>query len=295
VPQWIDPTIGRPVLITALVVMLAISRLPQIVLEAVGVTTQWWAFAAVGITVVLWVASRFVVFLRPLERFLAVMVAVGLAVAGVELLSNSVAWEEFAASLPPMVDVLVIRVVMAIAAIVVLGAAFVLGASRDELYLRVGDLGAPTGIRRKSGAAVRWSRFGPIAVVALMLLMVWFTAPMLPAQIDLGAAAPYIGVGAVAALLNAFWEEAAFRASPLSFLQRAVGPGAGVIFLALWFGLGHYYGGVPSGVMGFLASGASALLFGRAMIETRGLAWPVGLHFAGDLVIFTMLALAAAA
>jgi membrane protease YdiL (CAAX protease family) len=78
-------------------------------------------------------------------------------------------------------------------------------------------------------------------------------------------------------------------------LQRAVGPGAGVLILAVWFGLGHYFGGVPSGLMGAVASGSLAVLFGRAMIETRGMAWPVGLHFAGDLVIFTVLALAAAA
>jgi hypothetical protein len=47
--------------------------------------------------------------------------------------------------------------------------------------------------------------------------------------------------------------------------------------------------------MGAVASGSLAVLFGRSMIETRGMAWPVGLHFAGDLVIFTVLLLAAAA
>jgi hypothetical protein len=47
--------------------------------------------------------------------------------------------------------------------------------------------------------------------------------------------------------------------------------------------------------MGLIATGAIGLLFGRAMIETRGLAWPVGLHFVGDLVIFTVLAIASVA
>jgi membrane protease YdiL (CAAX protease family) len=95
-----------------------------------------------------------------------------------------------------------------------------------------------------------------------------------------------------AALLNAFWEEVAYRAAPLSQLQRAVGPSTGVLILAVWFGLGHYYGGIPSGPMGALLTGAVALLFGRAMIETRGLAWPLALHFVGDLVIYVFLALA---
>ena len=64
---------------------------------------------------------------------------------------------------------------------------------------------------------------------------------------------------------------------------------------SLFFGLGHFYGGVPSGPMGLIATGAVALLFGRAMIETRGLAWPVALHFAIDVVIFTFPAIASVA
>ena len=78
-------------------------------------------------------------------------------------------------------------------------------------------------------------------------------------------------------------------------LQRAVGPGASVLILALWFGLGHYYGGVPSGPMGLVATGGVAVLLGRAMIETRGFAWPLALHFAIDFVIFTFMALASVA
>ena len=104
-----------------------------------------------------------------------------------------------------------------------------------------------------------------------MFLMVC-RVPQLPDRIDPAAALPFIAVGAIAALLNAFWEEAAFRAAPLSMLQRAIGPSAGVIILAVWFGIGHYYGGIPSGPMGAIAAGSSAVLFGRAMIETRGLA-----------------------
>ena len=44
--------------------------------------------------------------------------------------------------------------------------------------------------------------------------------------------------------------------------------------------------------MGLIATGAVAVLLGRAMIETRGLAWPIALHFSIDFVIFTFLAIA---
>jgi membrane protease YdiL (CAAX protease family) len=191
-----------------------------------------------------------------------------------------------------MIALLATRILFAVLGLVVLGWAALLGASREELYATVGDLDAPTTTRRKDGTYLRWGRLGPVAFVLLALLMVWFGFPMLPDAIDVGAAVPAIAIGAVAALLNAWWEETAFRAGPLSMLQRATGPGAGVLILAVFFGLGHFYGGVPSGPMGLIATGAVAVLLGRAMIETRGLAWPVALHFAIDLVIFTLLAIA---
>ena len=38
--------------------------------------------------------------------------------------------------------------------------------------------------------------------------------PILPPTFHLGASLPAIAIGALAALLSAFWEEAAFRAGP---------------------------------------------------------------------------------
>jgi membrane protease YdiL (CAAX protease family) len=224
------------------------------------------------------------------------MIGVAFVVALLPVLLESATW----ASLVPeatneVVTLLATRLLYAGVAVAVLGWALVLGASRRELYLRIGELDAPTRSRSRSGEPRRWARFGPIAFVLLALLMAWFGGPMLPDRVDLAAALPYVAIGAVAALLNAFWEEAVFRAAPLSMLQRAVGPGMGVVLLAVWFGLGHYYGGVPSGPMGLVATGLVAVLLGRAMIETRGFAWPVALHFAIDLVIFTLIALASVA
>jgi membrane protease YdiL (CAAX protease family) len=69
----------------------------------------------------------------------------------------------------------------------------------------------------------------------------------------------------------------------------------GAAILAVWFGLGHYYGGIPSGPIGAVAGAAVGLLFGRAMIETRGLGWPLALHFASDVAIYAFLALASVA
>jgi membrane protease YdiL (CAAX protease family) len=282
---------------TALAVTLLISRLPEILLrEVFGLSVPSMAGAIEGVTILLWLASRFVDVLRPLERYLAVMTVVGIAVALLEWIFGSEAWATLVPpTTQPMVILLATRTLMLGAGLIVLGATLALGATRQEAYLSVGDLDAPTNIRRGDGSYLGWKRFGPIAVVGLMLLMVWFTVPLLPDEIDIVAALPFIAIGAVAALFNAFWEEAVYRAAPLSMLQRAVGAEAGILILAVWFGLGHFYGSVPSGPTGAMAAGALAVLFGRAMIETRGLGWPVGLHFAGDLVIFTFLAIASVA
>ncbi len=293
-PPWIDAGVGSTRLVVALVVTLSISRLPEIVArDVLSMDVPWMAAAIVVLTIALWLASRVVATLRPLERFLAVMVLINGLLAALPAVLGSPAWQALVpASTAPMVGLLATRILYAVLGLGALGWAVILGASRNEVYARVGDLDAPTLTRRKDGTYLRWGRFGPVAVAFLMLLMVWFGFPMLPDSIDLAAAAPAIAIGAVAALLNAWWEETAFRAAPLSMLQRATGPGAGVLILALWFGIGHYFGGVPSGPMGLVASGAVAVLLGRAMIETRGLGWPLTLHFSIDLVIFTFLAIA---
>ncbi len=293
-PPWIDADVDRTRLAVALGVTLAISRLPEIVAhDGLHLDVAWMPWAILVLTVGFWLASRFVVALRPLERFLAVMILVNAFVAALPVVLESAAWQALVpASTTEMTRLLATRVLYASLGAVALGWAVALGASRDEVYARVGDLDAPTRTERKDGTYLRWSRFGPSAIVFLMVLMVWFGFPMLPDSMDVGRAAPAIAFGALAALLNAWWEETAFRAAPLSGLQRAVGPGAAVLMLALWFGIGHYYGGVPSGPMGLVATGAVAVLLGRAMIETRGLGWPVALHFSIDLVIFTFLAIA---
>ena len=95
------------------------------------------------------------------------------------------------------------------------------------------------------------------------------------------------------AALNAFGEEVMYRAAPLATLLPAVGPGHALWLTSLWFGLGHYYGGIPSGPVGVVQAGLLALLLGRAMLDTGGMGWSWIIHLAIDTVIFSFIAAAA--
>lgn len=282
----------------AWVATLLVSRLPEIVLrELFALSVPWMAWVVVAMSAALWVGARAVAALRPLERYFAILTVLALMLAVIPEVLGSAAWQSLVPSTGhPMVILLAERVLLAALAIVMIGVLFVLGTRPSDAYLVRGDLNAPTSSRTpRSTERLRWRTFGPIMVVFLLLITAYVAAPAIPAQVDLPAALPFIGIGAIAALLNAFWEEVAFRAAPLSQLRRAVGPTMGVAILAAWFGLGHFYGGIPSGLMGSLVALAVAFLFGRAMVETRGLGWPLALHFATDLTIYTFLALAATA
>jgi membrane protease YdiL (CAAX protease family) len=130
-------------------------------------------------------------------------------------------------------------------------------------------------------------------MVLLAALTAMATLGTLPATFDLGRALPLLGLAVLAALMNAFVEEVVYRSAPLSQLAPVIGGSSAVVLLAIYFGLGHFYGGIPSGPVGAVMSGAVGLLFGRAMLATRGLAWPWALHFSIDLVIYAGIALVA--
>ncbi len=285
-----------PLLAVAWIATLLVSRLPEIVLrDVLRVEVPWMPWAVLAIAAALWVVARALPAFAPLHGYFAVMTALAALLVIIPLIFGSTIWRSIVPDTThPAAALLAERVFLALLVPVMIGALAILGTRPREAYLRVGNLRGPTS-RRGGGDGMPWTRFGPIMIVFLVLITGWMSGPILKGSIDVGAALPFIGLGAIAALLNAFWEEIAFRAAPLSQLQKVVGPSTGVLIVAVWFGLGHYYGGIPNGPFGALASGAIALLLGRAMIETKGLAWPLALHFAVDFVIYTFLALASTA
>lgn len=284
------------ILPVAWVTTLLISRLPEIVLrEGFGLQTEWMPSALIGMVVLLWLASGVVATLSPLRPYFAVMSALTILLAVIPLILASAAWQALVpASVGEMGVLLAERVLLAILSLVVIGFLVAIGTRPADAYLRPGSTNARSGIRIPGTAyALPWSVAGPIWIVILAVLTGLAMLGIVPPVIDLPTALPLLGVAALAAALNSFWEEVAYRAAPLSQLAPVIGASPAVLLLAVWFGLGHFYGGIPSGAAGAVMAGAVGLLFGRAMIESRGLAWPWALHFTGDFVIYAVIALAA--
>jgi hypothetical protein len=86
----------------------------------------------------------------------------------------------------------------------------------------------------------------------------------------------------IAYLLLALREEIAFRAYPLRRLEHDLGMWASVMILGLIFALEHIAGGL-SWSRSLLGPLAGAVLFGMAALATRGIAVPLGIHFAFNL------------
>jgi len=272
---------------------LLMSRLPEIVLrEGFGIEADWISAAWIGVGITLWLLGAQMAVLRPLRSYFLVMTFVATLSAIDQVIRGSAAWDALvSADAHAMTALLSERLLLVIFAIILIAFLIASGTSRREAYLVVGSMSAPSSIRLPGRHGVPWSIVGPIAFVVLGCLTAALAFSISPAVVPVEAALSVLWVAVIAAVLNSFAEEVLYRAAPLSKLVSVIGGANAVFLLAVWFGLGHFYGGIPSEPTGAIQSGLVAMLFGSAMIETGGLAWPWILHFVIDLVIYVNLAL----
>jgi membrane protease YdiL (CAAX protease family) len=162
-----------------------------------------------------------------------------------------------------------------------------LGHRRKDYFLAFGDVNASA-----SGMRLPWKIAGPITGILLAALTTAAILAMNPlATVTISSAIPLLPAVLLFALMNAFGEELAYRAAPLSQLWLVVGKRQAVWMTALWFGLGPYYGGISFGAIGAVFFTLIAVLFGKALVEIRGLAVPVFMHLLGDIILYMILAL----
>ena len=164
---------------------------------------------------------------------------------------------------------------------------------RPDFYLVRGDTDAPVEPVRWLGVkpGERWNKFGRLLTffISLGTLAFLVIAGRPPLDI-LIRALPFLPAVLLAAALNAFNEEITYKASFLSVLEGPIGPRQALYMVAVYFGIGHFYG-VPYGVVGVLLAGFLGWILAKSMQETRGLFWAWFIHFWQDVWIFSFMAI----
>lgn len=180
-----------------------------------------------------------------------------------------------------------IQLLIALGALVIL---FRLGYRRSDLFMRAGSPSRscePTwvvGLRTerswyRAGVAVGVLLLGPLVLFLLAGGATYEFGTYPPTEL-----AVLVPVILVVAAMNAFTEEAIFRAIPAAELTEAVGKSAALFLMSAFFGLAHYYG-TPGGPLGVLMTGFLAWMLAKSMLETRGIAVAFVIHWLLDIAI----------
>jgi len=290
----------RPtLLVVAWLGTLVLSRLPQIVLRKFLAIdpSAWiiWLWIFVGAALVAF--TFFWTTIKPLRGYFLILTAIWVTAEILTLLTtkNALWLRWFGSDKPWVVSFFGERLTVILLALILAALLLALGQKHQDFFLIIGELNAPVeGLQRPgTNKPIRWTVVGPIVAVGLTTLFGIALVILNPPEgATLVKIIPLVPAILLFAVMNAFGEELAYRAAPLSQLWTVVGKRQAIWMTAVWFGLGHYYGGIPSGLPGAVFSTLIAVLFGKAMLETKGIAMPVFIHLWGDVLIYTVLAMA---
>lgn len=262
--------------------------LPQVLLELAGLPIPGWLpLAGVALIGGTFIASLLWAVLRPLARYLVVLLIMQPGIHPTLWPGSIGAWQfQLPAGSPVLGGELARELSLAVLMAVALLA---MGYRGRTSLLVVGRLGAAAKpVRWLIDSPISWTRLGPVSAIAIAIATLTFVvlggggAPAVPA-----AAAALPGV-VVLAGLNALNEEVAFRAGPLSTLREALGERQVVFLVVALFAVPHYFG-VPFGLVGVAMAGAFAWWVTKSVLETRGIFWAWVIHAVQDVVIFTFI------
>jgi membrane protease YdiL (CAAX protease family) len=280
--------------LTAWVVMLSVSALPDALLDMLAIVSPPWIIWVKLELLAIVAASTFAwSSLRPLRSFFLILLAILGAELAVTRLGDSAILSRWLGNDAPfatgMLNTQFRRLSVSLLLIVVLRA---LGFHRTEFFLARGRLDAPIAPVRWLGFArpIPWTRFGAqwsiYIAIGLLAFLVFFGRPSAPALLQ---TLPLLPIILILAAMNAFNEEMTYRSTLLAGLESVVGGQQALWVSAMFFGLGHYFG-VPFGWVGVGMAAFLGWILGKAMLETRGFFWAWFIHFVQDVVIFYFMA-----
>jgi hypothetical protein len=277
--------------------MLVVSDLPDMLITWMGGTIPAWLFwgktgvlAGFLVLTLLWKA------IRPLWHYAVALLVLFLAL-GLTNLLRSTAWFQGTFNykgVPFFTGYMALMTLDILVALVVIAALWLMKRDRKAFFLTRGRMDAPIEPIRwlgiKSGES--WKTFGWIfAGCAALAVFIPTILGIAPSGVTILKALPLLPAAVLFAAINAFTEEAYFRASLLSTLHETIGKTQTLLLTVVFFGLAHWLYGSPPGVIGFLMTGFLAFLMGKSMLETKGMLWPWIIHVFPDIVIFFSYAL----
>ena len=294
------PNFTRATLIlTAWIATLLLSKLPLVIARDIfGTDISWIMPAWIGTAALLFIATYIWQSLKPLRAYFSILGIIWLMTFFAPLVNQTAIWQNLFSGRSEMVALLGDRVFLILEAFILIAALLLMGAKRQDIFLTLGDLKAPLGGQASATRRryLTWPVLGTVISLLLGGLFLLFLISQNPTALSNPALVlPWLPLILLNAGLNAFGEEVLFRGAPLGILLPAIGPKHALWLTSLWFGLGHYYGGIPSGPVGLIQSGLLALLMGKAMLDTRGMGWSWIIHVTIDTAIYTFLALTAVA
>ncbi|MGB8984410.1 MAG: CPBP family intramembrane glutamic endopeptidase [Anaerolineales bacterium] len=287
----------RTLPVTAWAAMLIISDLPDILITWLGGSIPAWMFwAKAGFLVLFLGLTLFWKTIRPLWQYAVVLLVLFLALGLVARL-RSTDWFQNNFNydgIPFFTGFAAIMALDILVALAVLAALWPMKRDRKDFFLVKGQLDAPIEPVRWLGikAGESWKTFGWIFTGAAALAVAIPTiVAIAPSSETLLRALPFLPAALLFAAVNAFTEEAYYRASILSTLHETIDKSNALLIAVVFFGLGHWLYGSPPGIVGFLMTGFLAWLMGKSMLETKGFVWPWTIHFLPDVVVFFSYAL----
>ncbi|MBM3471063.1 MAG: CPBP family intramembrane metalloprotease [Armatimonadetes bacterium] len=251
---------GRSLLIlTAWVLMLAVSDLPNMLLGLSGGEPAWLLWSKVGLLAAFLVLSLSARLFRPLWPYGLIFLVFYFA----KWVGRPARWQYLLGEERPSFPLghLGIQVGEMAGMAVVLAVLWAILRRRGAFFLTVGQLNAPL-------EPVRWLGIRPGGT--------WKAFGWIFSAVIGGGTLIFIAMGA-RPLLGKF--------------GMVIGRDQALWLTVVFFGLSHYLYGDPSGPLGFLVTSFVAYLFGKSMLETRGSFWALFMHMAADIPIFAWYAL----
>jgi len=260
-------------------VVLLVSDLPEAIWQAYAGTTLTWLFwVKVGglfAIIVLGSVWKQLYSLRSFFILMLILIAGRKALIYLGMIPSYVAEGQPSGLLLRMVQFEGSRLLLTVVMITTL---LVMGKRNQDIFLVKGNL-------------KKWRRPGTVLALSIMLLTFLFFHYDLPSAAMLLKTLPLMSAVLLIGALAAFDEEMRYRAALLPLLYDVVGKNHSIMITAFFFGMGHYFGGVPSGVVGFLVAGTLGWLYATMMLETRGIFMSWLNHFLTNVPTFIFWAI----